>query len=131
LQLALHGSGSALETEGELLDGVAFEPRDGQMAQLFVAQRVQKPLKLFGDLGGDIHWTLDEQIAEGNKVVSRFTWTGTHRGPFLGIAPTGQRLQVWGVVSDVIRGGQFVESRIIMDTLGLMRQLGAIPGAAG
>lgn len=86
---------------------------------------------LFLNAFPNIHWALDEQIAEGNKVVSRFTWTGTHRGLFLGIAPTGRMVQVWGVVNDVIRGGQLAESRMIMDTLGLMQQLGAIPGAAG
>lgn len=78
----------------------------------------------------DLHWALDEQIVEGDKVVSRFTWTGTHRGSFLGVAPTGRRVQVWGLVIDVVRGGQFAESRIIMDTLGLMQQLGALPQPA-
>jgi steroid delta-isomerase-like uncharacterized protein len=78
-----------------------------------------------------IHWVVDEQVAEGNKVVSRFTWTGTHRGPFLGVPPTGRRVRVWGVVIDVVHGGQFTESRLIMDTFGLMQQLGAIPGAGG
>jgi steroid delta-isomerase-like uncharacterized protein len=76
----------------------------------------------------DLQWRTDEQVAEGDTVVSRFTWTGTQRGAFLGVPPTGRRVQVWGVVIDVVRDGVFVESRIIMDTLGLMQQLGAIPG---
>ena len=84
---------------------------------------------LFLDAFPDIHWALDEQIAEGDKVVSRFTWTGTHRGPFLGIPPTGRTVTVWGVVIDVVRNDKFAESRILMDTLGLMQQLGAIPVA--
>jgi len=75
----------------------------------------------------DIQWVVDEQVAEGEKVVSRFTWTGTHRGGFLGIPPTGNPVKVWGVVIDVVRDGQLSESRIIMDTLGLLQQLGAIP----
>jgi len=75
----------------------------------------------------DIRWTLEEQIAEGEKVVSRFTMTGTHRGDFLGIPPTGKSVNIWGVVIDVVRDGKFAESRIIMDTLGLMQQLGMIP----
>ena len=75
----------------------------------------------------DIRWTLEEQIAEGEKVVSRFTMTGTHRGEFLGIPPTGKSVNIWGVVIDVVRSGKFSESRIIMDTLGLMQQLGTIP----
>jgi steroid delta-isomerase-like uncharacterized protein len=76
----------------------------------------------------DIMWTTHEQIAEADNVVSRFTWTGTHRGEFLGIPATGRRVTVWGVVIDVVRGGKMVESRIIMDTLGMMQQLGVIPG---
>ena len=75
----------------------------------------------------DIHWTLDEQIAEGDKVVSRFTWTGTHQGEFLGIPPTGKPVKFWGVVIDVVRDGKFSESRIIMDTVALLQQLGAMP----
>jgi steroid delta-isomerase-like uncharacterized protein len=75
----------------------------------------------------DIRWTLEEQIAEGEKVVSRFTMTGTHRGGFLGIHPTGKPVNIWGVVIDVVRDGKFSESRIIMDTMSLMQQLGVIP----
>ena len=75
----------------------------------------------------DIQWTMEEQVAEDEKVVSRFTWTGTHRGEFLGIPPTGRSVKVWGVVMDLVRDGVLSESRIIMDTLGLLQQLGAIP----
>lgn len=77
----------------------------------------------------DLHWTLEEQIAEGEKVVSRFTMTGTHQGEFLGMAPTGKSIQVWGVVIDVVREGKFAESRIIMDMMGLLQQLGMPPPA--
>lgn len=74
----------------------------------------------------DIQWTTHEQIGEGDTVVSRFSWTGTHRGEFLGIPATGRRVTVWGVVIDVVRAGKFAESRIIMDALGLMQQLGVM-----
>ena len=76
----------------------------------------------------DIQWTTQEQIAEGDMVVSRFTFSGTHRAEFLGIPATGKRVSVWGVVIDKVRGGKMAESRIIMDTIGLMQQLGVIPG---
>jgi len=75
----------------------------------------------------DMKWTVDEQIAEGEKVVSRFTWTGTHKGEFMGIPPTNKRVKVWGVVIDVVRNGLFSESRIIMDSVGLLQQLGVMP----
>ncbi len=75
----------------------------------------------------DIHWVSDETIAAGDKVVTRFTWTGTHRGTFLGIPATGRRVAVKGVVIDRLHAGKMADSRILMDTLGMMQQLGVIP----
>lgn len=75
----------------------------------------------------DQHWTIEELIAEGDKVVNRFTWRGTHRGEFMGIPPTGRRVEVKGVVIDRIVEGRIADTRILMDNLGLMQQLGAIP----
>ena len=74
-----------------------------------------------------MRWTVEEQIAEGEKVVTRFTMSGSHQGEFLGIAPTGKSVQVWGIVIDVVREGKFAESRIIMDMMSLMQQLGVLP----
>lgn len=75
----------------------------------------------------DMHWTIYEQISEVDKVLSRFEWTGTHHGVFLGIPPTGRSVRVWGMVVDRFELGKIKETRIIMDTLGLMMQLGAVP----
>jgi predicted ester cyclase len=68
-----------------------------------------------------------DQIVGGDKVLSRFEWTGTHRGEFLGVPATGRPVKVWGMVVDRLVDGRIKETRIIMDTLGLMMQLGAIP----
>ncbi len=78
----------------------------------------------------DMRWTVEEQIAEGEKVVTRFTMSGTHQGVFLGMAPTGNSIHVWGIVIDVVREEKFAESRIIMDMMGLMQQLGVFPPPA-
>jgi steroid delta-isomerase-like uncharacterized protein len=75
----------------------------------------------------DIHWIVFEQISEGDKVVTRFTWTGTHRDTFLGIPATGRRVEVKGVVIDRLESAKMADSRILMDTLSLMQQLGALP----
>ena len=75
----------------------------------------------------DLHWVLDEVVAEGDKVVSRFTWTGTHRATFLGIPSTDRKVTVKGVVIDRLVDGKMADSRILMDSLGLMQQLGALP----
>ena len=74
----------------------------------------------------DMKWMVHEQIAEGEKVVTRFTWTGTHKGEFMGIPATDKRVEVWGVVIDVVRNKLFAESRIIMDNIGLLQQLGVM-----
>jgi steroid delta-isomerase-like uncharacterized protein len=79
----------------------------------------------------DIHWVVEETIASGDKVVSRFKWSGTHRGDFMGIPATWKRVTVPGVVIDRLNNGKMADSRILMDTLGLMQQLGVIPGPAG
>jgi len=78
----------------------------------------------------DIHWVTDETISSGEKVVTRFIWTGTHNGPFLGIPATGRPVTVKGVVIDRLVNSRMTDSRILMDTFGLMMQLGVIPPPA-
>ena len=75
----------------------------------------------------DIVFSIQEQITEGDKVASRFEWNGTHKGEFLGIPATGRPVSVWGIVIDRLENGRIKDTRIIMDTLGLMIQLGASP----
>jgi steroid delta-isomerase-like uncharacterized protein len=75
----------------------------------------------------DLDFSIKEQISEKNKVASRFEWTGTHRAEFLGVPATGRQVRVWGVVIDRLEEGRIKDTRIIMDTLGLMMQLGAFP----
>jgi steroid delta-isomerase-like uncharacterized protein len=77
----------------------------------------------------DQRWVTDEQIAEGDKVVSRFTMYGTHRGDFMGIPATGRTIAVKGVVIDRVVDGKWKDSRLLMDTLSLLQQLGALPPA--
>ena len=78
----------------------------------------------------DIVFTIQEQIAEHDKVASRFEWTGTHKGEFLGIPATGRPVRVWGIVIDRLKDGRIKDTRIIMDTLGMMAQLGVLPAPA-
>lgn len=78
----------------------------------------------------DIVFSIQEQIAEQDKVASRFEWTGTHRGEFLRIPATGRPVRVWGVVIDRLEAGHIKDTRIIMDTVGLLGQLGVLPSPA-
>lgn len=84
-------------------------------------------LRAFQSAFPDMHWTIAEQIAEGDKVVTRFEWTGTHRGTFLGMPATDRPVKVWGIVIDRLQNGKIKDTRIIMDTLGMMMQMGVIP----
>ena len=75
----------------------------------------------------DFKATIDDIIAEGDRVVVRSTWTGTQRGEFMGIPPTGKSIS-FGVI-DIVRiaGGKVVEHWGQMDSMRMMQQLGAIP----
>jgi steroid delta-isomerase-like uncharacterized protein len=73
----------------------------------------------------DIHWTIEEQIEAGDKVVTRFEWTATHQAEFFGVPATGKPVKTWGMVIDRLEGGKIQDTRIIMDSLGIMMQLGA------
>jgi steroid delta-isomerase-like uncharacterized protein len=78
----------------------------------------------------DIVFSIQEQVAEHDKVASRFEWTGTHRGEFLGIPATGRTVRVWGMVIDRLQDGRIKDTRILMDTFGLLSQLGVLPSPA-
>ena len=105
-------------------DFVELDPFPGQRQG---REGLKDVLRMFRDAFPDIHWMVEETIASGDKVVSRFKWSGTQRGNFLGIPATGRKVAVPGVVIDRLKDGKMADSRILMDTLGLMQQLGAIP----
>ena len=75
----------------------------------------------------DIHFAIDDVIAEGNKVVHRWSASATHKGEFGGIKPTGKKVTISAIGIDRIVDGKFVETWERYDTLGFMRQLGVIP----
>ena len=75
----------------------------------------------------DMHWTIEEQVAEGEHVMSRWTWRGTHLGELFGIPATGKQVTVAAWTSDHIVDGKLADSRIILDMFGMMQQMGIIP----
>jgi predicted ester cyclase len=75
----------------------------------------------------DIHFATDEIITEGNKQATRLTITGTHKGEFMGIAPTNKKIKMSVLHIDTFARGKCVESWERFDTLGLMQQLGVVP----
>jgi steroid delta-isomerase-like uncharacterized protein len=75
----------------------------------------------------DVHLTIDDMVAEGDKVTVRFTVTGTHKGKFMGAPPTNKKIKMWSIQIDRIAGGKFAEGWERYDTLGFMQQIGLIP----
>lgn len=75
----------------------------------------------------DIHFTIEDLIAEGDRVVIRWKWEATHDGPFRGIAPTHKRLNNTGIAIYQIRDGKVVRNWLESDRLGALQQLGVVP----
>jgi steroid delta-isomerase-like uncharacterized protein len=75
----------------------------------------------------DLHFTVDDLVAEGDKVVWRFTSKGTHQGTFMGLPPTGKTSIVTGMVLFRLENSRIVEAYVNIDALGLLQQIGIIP----
>lgn len=109
-------------------DMIEQAPFPGQGPGLSGLQDVLRQLRVAFP---DMHWTVEEQLVDGDRVLTRFEWQGTHRGVFLGMPATDRPARVWGMVIDRVQEGKIKETRIIMDMLGLMMQLGVVAPPAG
>jgi steroid delta-isomerase-like uncharacterized protein len=108
-------------------DFVELEPMPGQAPG---PEGLRDIILMFRSAFPDLEWKVVEDVAEGDRVASRFTWSGTHLGTFLGIQASGNKVTMSGTVFDRLVEGKMFESRILMDTLQLLTQLGAIPAPA-
>lgn len=121
-----------------------FNRYDVDVYSQFYSRRLAYHTPSLGELGAEAHrqllislfaafpdarWTVVDQIAEDDKVVSRWTLLATHRGTFMGIAPTGKQLRMGGICIDQIVDGKIVAEWEEFDMLGMMQQLGAVPVA--
>lgn len=75
----------------------------------------------------DLHFTVEEQVAEADKVATRWTAQGTHQHEFMGIPPTGQHGSLTGATIARLVDGKIVEETSNWDALGFLQQLGVIP----
>jgi len=75
----------------------------------------------------DARFTVEDAIAEGERVASRYTFRGTHQGELMGIPPTGKSVTVTGMIINRIVNGQSEEGWLNFDALGMLQQLGVIP----
>ncbi len=87
-------------------------------------------LKMFRDAFPDLHFSVEDTVAEGDKVVSRFTIRGTHKGEFMGIAPTGRQVEVPAIDICRFADGKLVEHWGQSDMMSMMAQLGVMPTSA-
>jgi predicted ester cyclase len=75
----------------------------------------------------DLHFTIEDTVAEGDKVAYRYTWRGTHKGEMMGIAPTGKQVTATGMSIVYFVGGKGGDAWVSGDNLSMMQQLGVVP----
>ena len=91
-----------------------------------LAQELKRSIAEIRQAFPDYHGTNEIQIAEGDMVANRFVFHGTHRGEFMGIAPTGREVTARGIAIDRVEGGKIVESWVEVDLEDMVRQIGAV-----
>lgn len=127
------GNEGNLDLVDEIFSDYASHQPDGSVLERS-PEDVKRFMGEFRSAFPDFHTTIEDQIAEDDKVVTRWTMRGTHEGEFRGIAPTGKQISVTGIGIFRFSDGKVVESWDNFDQLGMMQQLGAVPppeGAAG
>lgn len=75
----------------------------------------------------DLRWTIEDTIAEKDKVVACWSISGTHKGDFMGIPATNKKVSVEGITIHSVAGGKIMDSYSNWDVLGMMQQLGVVP----
>lgn len=78
----------------------------------------------------DLRFSIEQMIAESDRVVTQLVMEGTHRGTWMGIPPTGKRLQIRMITIHRIANGKIAEDWVLVESLGLFQQLGAVPDTA-
>ena len=120
------GNEGNLDLADEFFDRYLAHQSDGSVLERG-PEDVKGFMREFRDAFPDFHCTIEDQIAEGDRVVTRWRMRGTHEKEFRGIAPTGNKLDITGIGIFRFSDGKVVESWDNFDQLGMMRQLGVIP----
>jgi predicted ester cyclase len=115
-----------LDVVDEVVDPnvVSHSPFPGQKPG---AEGLKEAIASFREAFPDLRATAEDVIAAGDKVVGRFTVTGTHRGEFMDIVPTGKTITYDEIVIVRFKDGRIVEHWAVADALAMMQQLGVIP----
>lgn len=96
-------------------------------AQIRGHEGIRQDLSIYQTAFSDVDITVEDQIAEGDQVATRLTVRATHVEEYFGVAPTGNRIEVSGTVIQRLSDGKLAEGWWNWDTLGLLRQIDAIP----
>ena len=113
-----------------MVEGINAGEIEATVDELFAPRAARRVKRLFAEFRSafpDWREEIVELVAEGDTVAGRFRCSGTHRGEFLGEAPTGKRMEVEEVFFLWAEGGRFVDFWALEDSLGRMRQLGLLP----
>ncbi len=114
----------------EILSGDFFEYQDYDSSDERDVQgreEWKKVANMYFSAFPDLQCTIEDLIAEGDKVACRWTTRATHKGNFLGVAPTNRRITVTGISIFRIAEGKIVEGRTNWDLMGLLKQLDVLP----
>jgi len=108
-------------------DFVCYDP-NSETGEVRGAQTMKDEIEYFRSAVPDLSYTVEDQVAEGDEVVTRWTARGTHRGEFFGVAGSGARIEMSGIQIDRFdQSGKMVEEWPEYDLLGAMKQMGALP----
>jgi steroid delta-isomerase-like uncharacterized protein len=107
-------------------EDVVFHDRSGDQGRAWMKETVAALREAFPDE----QTTIEDEIAEGDRVVQRFTITATHKGEFNGLPATGKRIVLPSIYIFRLAGGKIVEVWAQTDGLTMMQQLGVIPALA-
>jgi steroid delta-isomerase-like uncharacterized protein len=91
---------------------------------------LKKFIRTYRSAFPDISVRIEDQIAQGDKVVSRWSGSGTQKGELMGMPASGKQARVTGITIDRLEGGKIIESWNNWDTLGMLQQLGVVPEPA-
>jgi steroid delta-isomerase-like uncharacterized protein len=120
------GNKGNLDLADEIFDSYLAHQPDGSVLERG-PEDVKRFMGEFRSAFPDFHTTIEDMVAEGDKVVTRWRARGTHQGEFRGIAPTGNEMEITGIGIFRFSEGKVVESWDNFDQLGMMQQLGVIP----
>jgi len=107
-------------------DFVCHDP-NSETGEIRGADSIKGEIEYFRNAVPDLFWRVEDQVAEGDKVTTRYSIGDTHQGEFFGIPGSGKRVEVSGINIDRFEGGKLVEEWASYDLLGGLRQIGAMP----